>query len=436
MHDMQRLEEVLVPVSRPQRRVLIVAQEIELRARIARVLQSAGHTVELAGSRARALELAAGKKIEAAIVVHSRDLNGLGQELREQIPRTIMLDHRTDEIRRPEHPFRGADVPAQEFDEQKLLDQLREPIALPGGAGDGARTRPVVLTIEDCRLDLAAHVFVDGNGREVPLTRAEFALLAVFTGSPRQVLSRDQLRRAIVGRGAGSDDRSIDMLVARLRRKIEPNPKAPRFIVSVAGVGYKFAVRPQAADHGNALATIDLLNRSGRGDDTPVTSPGQGVAARQSEPERRHLTVLSCRLVGAAALAANLDPEDFGNTVRSFQGICTSVVTQWGGAITHSVGDEILALFGYPTSHEDDAERAVHAGLDLVARVGELLSPSGEPLQVRSAIATGLVLIGENRTAIGEAIVVAGQLRAMTPPNSVSVSASTRKHPRRRVCLR
>ena len=73
MHDMQRLEEVLVPVSSPQGRVLIVAQEIELRARIARVLQSAGHTVELAGSRTRALELATGKKIEVAIVVHSRD---------------------------------------------------------------------------------------------------------------------------------------------------------------------------------------------------------------------------------------------------------------------------------------------------------------------------------------------------------------------------
>ena len=277
-----------------------------------------------------------------------------------------------------EHPFCGPEVPAQEFEEQKLLNQLREPIAPPAGADDETSARPVVLTIEDCRLDLAAHVFVDGNGQEVPLTRAEFALLTVFTSSPRQVLSRDQLRRAIVGRGAGSDDRSIDMLVARLRRKIEPNPKAPRFIVSVAGVGYKFAVRPQAADHGNALATIEL-NRSGRGDDTRVTSPAQGVAARHSEPERRHLTVLSCRLVRAAALAANLDPEDFGNTVRSFQGICTSVVTQWGGAITHSVGDEILALFGYPTSHEDDAERAVHAGLDLAARVGGLLVPSVSP---------------------------------------------------------
>jgi DNA-binding response OmpR family regulator len=228
------------------------------------VLQSAGHTIELAGSRTRALELAASKKIEAAIIVHSSDLNGLGQEIREQIPRTIILYPPTDEIPRSEHPPRGSE--AQEFDEQKLLDQLREPIAPLGGADDGTSAERV-LTIGDCQLDLAAHVFVDGNGREVPLTRTEFALLGVFTRSPRRVLSRDQLRRAVGGRGAGSDDRSIDMLVARLRRKIEPNPKAPRFIVSLAGVGYKFAVRPQTADHGNASA-IEPLNRFNLGDDT------------------------------------------------------------------------------------------------------------------------------------------------------------------------
>ena len=248
MEDMSLLEDVvLVPFRRSQRRVLIVAQQIELRARIARLLQSAGYTVELAGSRIRALELAAGKKIEAAIVVHSSDLNGLGQEINQLVPRTIMLSPPTDETCRSEHPPCGPQVPTQEFDEQKLLDQLREPIALPGGAGDGARTRPVVLTIEDCRLDLAAHVFVDGNGREVPLTRAEFALLAVFTGSPRQVLSRDQLRRAIVGRGAGSDDRSIDMLVARLRRKIEPNRRrrASYFPWQVSGINSLCGHRPR-----------------------------------------------------------------------------------------------------------------------------------------------------------------------------------------------
>jgi DNA-binding response OmpR family regulator len=163
---------------------LIVAQQIELRARIARVLQSAGYAIELAGSRTRALELAAGKKIEAAIIAHSSDLNGLGQEINELVPRTIMLSPPTDELCRSEHSPCGPEVPTQEFDEQKLVDQLREPIALPEGAGDGTSGRPVVLTIEDCRLDLAARVFVDGNGREVPLTRAELTLLAVFTRSP------------------------------------------------------------------------------------------------------------------------------------------------------------------------------------------------------------------------------------------------------------
>ena len=160
MQDMPLLEEkVLVPVSRPQRRVLIVAQQIELRARIARMLQSAGYTVELAGSRTRALKLAAGKKIEAAIVVHSSDLNGLGQELREQIPRMIMLDHRTDEIRRPEHPFRGTDAPAQAFDEQKLLDQLREPMALPGGARDGTcGTEKLIMTLTSREWEVATLV--------------------------------------------------------------------------------------------------------------------------------------------------------------------------------------------------------------------------------------------------------------------------------------
>jgi DNA-binding response OmpR family regulator/class 3 adenylate cyclase/predicted ATPase len=408
------------------KRVLIVAHQIQLRARIARLLQSAGHTVELAGGRTRALELAATNKIEAAIVVHSDDLTGLGQELRARVPRTIILDHRTNEISRPKLPFRGADVPAQEFDEQKLLDQLRETIPSAGGAGDGARASPVALTIEDCRIDLAGHVFVDGDGREVPLTRAEFALLTLFTGSPGQVLSRDQLRRAIVGRGAGPDDRSIDMLVARLRRKIEPNPKAPRFIVSVAGVGYKFAVRPQAANHSNALSTNEPLNRSGLGDDPSATSPFQGVPARESEPERRHLTVLSCILVEAGALAANLDPEDFGSILRSFQEICTSVVIRWGGAITHAVGDEILASFGYPKCYEDNAERAVCAGLELVEKVSELRSESGEPLQVRTAIATGLVLIEQNRHPLGEAVIVASLLRKIAPPNSVTITANTR----------
>jgi len=119
----------------------------------------------------------------------------------------------------------------------------------------GDETVPAPVKIEDCKLDLAGHTFVDGSGREVRLTRAETALLTAFVDSPRRVLSRDQLRYAVAGRSAKPYDRSVDMLVARLRRKIEPDPKAPRFILSVQGVGYKFDVRPQSA--ANELRTLN-----------------------------------------------------------------------------------------------------------------------------------------------------------------------------------
>ena len=110
------------------------------------------------------------------------------------------------------------------------------------------------------------------------LTRAEIALLTAFVDSPRRVLSRDKLRYAVAGPGAEPYDRSVDMLIARLRRKIEPDPKSPRFILSVQGVGYKFDVRPQSAANGEAIDP-EQFNRSRRGEAIPASTPGQGSAA-------------------------------------------------------------------------------------------------------------------------------------------------------------
>jgi class 3 adenylate cyclase/predicted ATPase len=176
------------------------------------------------------------------------------------------------------------------------------------------------------------------------------------------------------------------------------------------------------------LPTIDLeQRREGLEGARPASTPDQGIASQHCEPERRQLTALSCELAGLTALGAYVDPEEHGSTVERFRDICSTVVRHWGGAVINSVGDEILALFGHPRAHEDDAERAVHAGLDLVAKVSALLSPSGAPLQVRIAMATGVVLVGNNRTAIGEAIVTATRLRNVSSPNSILVDANTRK---------
>jgi DNA-binding response OmpR family regulator len=280
------------------------------------VLHSAGYCAELAENPKRALELAARNDIQAAIVVHSTDLAGLGQKLRGKIPTTILVGHRTDDIVRPGHALQGTDAfPEDALDEQELLDRLSQSTALLGSEGDESVPAPV--KVEDCTLDLAGHTFVDGSGREVRLTRAETVLLTAFVDSPRRVLSRDQLRYAVAGRGAEPYERSVDMLVARLRRKIEPDPKAPRFILSVPGVGYKFDVRPQSAANGEAIHP-EQFNRSRRGEAIPAGTPGPGSAAPHSPPEKRQLTVLSCGLVRSTALAVNLDPEDFSDTIRRF----------------------------------------------------------------------------------------------------------------------
>jgi DNA-binding winged helix-turn-helix (wHTH) protein len=188
----------------------------------------------------------------------------------------VQGSHRTDEIVRPGHALQRADVSLEDaLDEQKLLDRLSQPAAPAGSKGD--ETVPAPVTIEDCKLDLAGHTFVDGSGREVRLTRAETALLTAFVDSPRWVLSRDQLRYAVAGRGAEPYDRSVDMLVARLRRKIEPDPKTPRFILSVPGVGYKFDIRPQSAANGEAPPALER-NRS--------TSPDAKRPSRQAHRTR------------------------------------------------------------------------------------------------------------------------------------------------------
>jgi class 3 adenylate cyclase len=97
-----------------------------------------------------------------------------------------------------------------------------------------------------------------------------------------------------------------------------------------------------------------------------------------------------------------------------------------GGTINTMAVDKVLVLFGYPEAHEDDAERAVDAGLDVVAKIGELQSPLGEPLQAQAAVATGLALASQTQT-VGKPLAIAGGLCTVAAPDSVLVAASTRR---------
>ncbi len=159
------------------------------------------------------------------------------------------------------------------------------------------------------------------------------------------------------------------------------------------------------------------------------------AASPHSEAERRHLTVLFCDLVGSTGIAVELDPEELSGVIRRFEHTCAAVIKHFGGYIGKFMGDGLLVYFGYPQAHEDDAERAVRAGLDIVAKVGQLLLPSGEPLQVRVGIATGLVVVGETigegsaqeQAVFGETPNLAAHLQQLAAPNSVLVAASTHR---------
>jgi class 3 adenylate cyclase len=121
----------------------------------------------------------------------------------------------------------------------------------------------------------------------------------------------------------------------------------------------------------------------------------------EAQAERRHLTVMFCDLVGSTELSQRLDPEALRELMRSYQQCCGAVIDKYDGHVAQYLGDGLMTYFGWPRAHEDDAERAIRAGLEIVEAVKHVQAP--EPLQVRVGIATGPVVVGE--TGDGDASV-------------------------------
>ena len=157
------------------------------------------------------------------------------------------------------------------------------------------------------------------------------------------------------------------------------------------------------------------------------------VDAGKDTAERRQVTVMFSDLVGSTALAARMDPEDLREVISAYQNCVAETVRRFDGFVARYMGDGVLVYFGYPRAHEDDAERAVQAGLELIAAVTALASPVS--LQTRVGIATGLVVIGsligsgeaQERGIVGETPNLAARLQEIAAPNTVVIEESTRK---------
>jgi len=150
--------------------------------------------------------------------------------------------------------------------------------------------------------------------------------------------------------------------------------------------------------------------------------------------ERRQLTVMFCDLVGSTALSARLDPEDLREVIAAYHRAVTEIVTGFDGFVAKYMGDGVLVYFGYPRAHEDDAERAVRAGLGVIDAVGRLDVKSVK-LRARVGIATGLVVVGDligtgsaqEQSVVGETPNLAARLQALAEPETVVISAGTRR---------
>src|SRR5262249_30396470 len=167
----------------------------------------------------------------------------------------------------------------------------------------------------------------------------------------------------------------------------------------------------------------------------PATTETATGPVVRGEPERRHLTVMICDLVGSTALSTRLDPEDMRAVIDSYHAACARILQSYDGFVGDFRGDGVLAYFGYPRAHEDDAERAVRAGLDIIAAVARLETPAEEPLAVRIGVATGLVVVGELRgegalrehAVVGDAPNLAARLQALAKPGMIAIAGSTRR---------
>jgi class 3 adenylate cyclase len=191
--------------------------------------------------------------------------------------------------------------------------------------------------------------------------------------------------------------------------------------IGVAAVGHRRKL----------LSAIAALGASAP---TAAATAAVSGASAPTEAERRQLTVMFCDLVGSTALSARLDPEDLREVVSAYHRAAVEVVAGFGGFVAKYMGDGVLVYFGYPRAHEDDAERAVRAGLGLISAV-DRVDVKSTKLHARVGIATGLVVVGDligegsaqEQSVIGETPNLAARLQALADPGAVVIAAGTRR---------
>jgi len=374
-------------------RIMVIGRDVRQRAHLARLLTANGYRIEIAESAAHARRLGLAE-IALAIVA----LDGLGpegqqlvHELQTAIGNILLVGVRG-----------GIDL----SDDAGVLTRVAEAL-IPASEPED---QSPLLEFDGYRLDPAGHCLTNREGREIPLTHGEFGLLRLFAQRAGRVLSRDQLLRLLAGRNAETFDRSVDMQIVRLRRKIEPNPKRPTLIVTVPGSGYKFAAKVRQV---GAAVLPEAVNAS------PEALPGNS--------ERRYVTAVAAELLAAEGTRLPNDPEELWSLVDPWRRYAAAIVARHGGVVSGTRLQEVLGYFGYPVGQEYAAERALHAALAMARGAPDKDESLPSGLRVRVGVASGLIIVDANGELLGEAPADAASLQHVAQAGQVIVTPITRR---------
>src|SRR5215475_5326025 len=270
----------------------------------------------------------------------------------------------------------------------------------------------------------------------LPLPPKPFAVLAYLVAHAGQVVSKETLLEAVWPHTAVTEG-VLKTCLGQIRQVLGETARSPQYIATLHRRGYRF-VAP-VVEYTEAVPASPAVPPL----EPPALPPPDEGAARPAAlsplaAERRHLTVLCCDLAWAMALADRPDPEEYREVLQAYHQTCTEVMQRFDGYVAQYLGTDVLVYFGYPVAHEDDAQRAIRAGLavleTLATRPPAPALPLGQPLAVRLGVHTGLVVVGDvgvgprhEPLALGETPNIALRLPALAAPNTLVISGATQQ---------
>jgi DNA-binding winged helix-turn-helix (wHTH) protein len=258
-----------------------------------------------------------------------------------------------------------------------------------------------------------------------------FDILEYLVRHRGRVVSRDDLIASVWG-GRIVSESALSTRINAVRSAIGDDGESQRLIRTLPRKGFRFVGEVREVEEEEEEEEEQPRARRAAASPSSATA----AVAPRVEAERRHLTVVSCDFIGLRDLATRLDPEELRNVIGACHACCYQAAARWDGSVARFADDGATIHFSYPQAHEDDAERAVRAGLDLIARIKRLEAGRNIALATRIGIATGLVVLGElsgasgngtahDRAAFGQAPALAAALRSVTEPDTVLIATST-----------